>query len=265
MKKATLINYLLLLASVISLNCKKEVRNVYKSAEVDSSHISITNISPSISNLRVYLNDKFFSLPDSPIVYGKTVSATYIRNPGTYFPDTVSLPFINISPGYEEFSFSSFDNNNTVAILNNNFESGASYSLFLTDSAIHGKVTSVLLKDSLLPLDSIKSQIRFLNLSPDAPAFDIWAFPNAGYTGYKLFSGCAYLANDYNSFIKSESFSYIDPGPYYFEATTANTADVLLGGYLLIAPKQIITIYSKGYLSATGNTRMDVGVIQYQP
>ncbi|HXS56268.1 MAG TPA: DUF4397 domain-containing protein [Hanamia sp.] len=246
-------------------SCKKESGNILDTPVIDSSHISITNISPSISNLKFYLNDKRVSLPDSPVIYGKTVFATYIRNQTTYFPDTVSLPYINISPGYQKLAFGSFDNNNIVAILNNNFEVKNNYSLFLTDTIIHGKVTSVLLKDNLLPNDTSKSQIRFINLSPDSPPMDIWAYPDAGYTGYKLFSDCGYLPNDFNSFMNSESFTYVDPGPYYFEATVANTSNVLLGGYLFISPGTIITIYSKGYLSGIGMSRLDVGVIQYEP
>lgn len=264
MKRNTIIFCSLLFWGIL-FSCKKEVRNIYDIPPVDSSHISITNISPSIADLRIYLNDKPISLPDSPIVYGKTVSASYIRNPGTYFPDTVSLPYINISPGYEQLTFRSFGNDNSVGILNNNFEAGATYSLFLTDTVVHGKITSVLLKDNIRTTDTAKSQIRFLNLSPDAPPLDVWAFPNAGYSGYKIFPACAYLPNDFNSFMAGESFSDIDPGIYYFEAAIAGTSDVVLGGYLIIDPKKVITIYTKGYLGGTGSKTMDVGVIQYVP
>lgn len=262
MKKATQLFSFLIFSFLLS--CKKEVRNVVDIQPIDSTHISITNISPSISNLALYLNNKLIPLPDSPIVYGKTVSTTYINNPGSYFPDTVSLPFINISPGYQELTFSSFGNNNSIGRVNNNFQPGATYSLFLTDTAVHGKITSVLLKDNITNTDTTKSLIRFLNLSPDTPPLDVIAYPNAGYNGYILFSNCAYIPGDYNSFIKGESFSEIDRGIYYFEATIAGTYNVLLGGYLIIAGQEIITIYTKGYSSGTGTNILDVGVIQYE-
>jgi hypothetical protein len=200
MKRNTSIFYSLFFCGIL-FSCKKEVRNIYDIPPVDSSHISITNISPSIADLRIYLDDKPLTLPDSPIIYGKTVFASYIRNPGTYFPDTVSLPYVNISPGYRQLTFKSLGSNNSVGILNNNFEAGATYSLFLTDTAVHGKITSVLLKDNVKTTDTTKSQLRFLNLSPDAPPLDVWAFPNAGYSGYKIFSACAYLPNNFNSFL----------------------------------------------------------------
>ncbi len=262
-KKATI--FWFILTGCCILSCKKEVRNIYNIPTLDSSRISITNISPSISDLRVYFNNKLISLPDSPIIYGKTISATYITNSTTYFPDTISIPYINISPGYEQLSFSSVGNNDLLGLMNSNFEKGSSYSLFLTDTLVHGSVTSVLLKDNFLVKDTSKSQIRFLNLSADSPPLDVWAYPDAGYSGYKLFSACAYIPHDYNSFVKAESFISVDPGIYYFEATISGTSIVVLGGYLVIDPKKIISIYTKGYLMGTGAKAMDVGVIQYSP
>lgn len=243
--------------------CKKQVRNEYQVPQKDSAHISITNASPAIGDLYVYLNNKFVSLPDSPVTYGKTVFVSHIENQTTYFPDTVSLPYINIAPGYQELSFRSASNPDIIGFVNDNFAAGGSYSLFLTDTIVHGKVTAVLLKDNIAAADTGKSQIRFLNLSADTPPLDVWAYPNAGYTAYKLFSGCAYIPHDYHSFASGESFTKIDAGIYYFEAAIAGTSNVVLGGYLIIAPKKVITIYTKGYLSGTGTRALDVGVIQY--
>jgi hypothetical protein len=264
MKKNAIIFFTLLLCSFV-FSCKKEVRYIYDIPPVDSVHLSITNASPSIPNLLFYLNDKNVSFPDSPITFGKTVFVSYIKYPGSYFPDTLHLPFINIVPGYHKLSFGTVGNGDIAGMLNNNFEPGASYSLFLTDTIVHGKVTPVLLKDSIDNSDTTKSQIRFLNLSPDTPPLDVWAYPDAGYTGYKIFSGCAYIPNDYSSFVNGETFTKIDPGIYYFEAMLAGTKDVVLGGYLIIAPKKIITIYTKGFFAGTGVKGLDVGVIQYQP
>ena len=246
-------------------SCKKEVKNIYDIPAADSSHLSITNASPDLRNLLFYINNKSISFVDSPITFGKTVYVSYIKNPGSSFPDTLSLPFINIVPGYQQLSFGTVGNQNIVGVLNNKFEPGASYSLFLTDTIVHGKVTPVLLKDNIDNSDTTKSQLRFLNLSADTPPLDVWAYPNAGYNGYKIFSGCAYIPNDYNSFVNGESFTKIDPGIYYFEAMIAGTSNVVLGGYLIIEPKKVITIYTKGYLSGSGEKALDVGVIQYKP
>lgn len=266
MKKDNLIVCTFFSCSIIFfISCKKEVRNIYQIPPADSAHISITNISPSISNLQLYINNKLFPLPDSPVSFGKTAYLTYIKNATTYSPDTLLLPYINLTPGYQELSFGSYNSSNILSVMNNNFEPGANYSLFLTDTVVHGSVTSVLLKDNIRTIDSTKSQIRFLNLSPDAPPLDVWAYPNAGYTGYKIFSACAYIPNNYNSFINAESFTDIDAGTYYFEATLARTSALVLAGFLVIPAKDVVTIYTKGYFKGAGANTIDVGVIQYQP
>lgn len=264
MKKSDFILFAFLLCNTFFISCKKEVRTISQIPAADSSHISITNASPAITSFQLYLNNKLISLPDSPISFGKTIFISTIRNANTYFPDTVLLPYINIESGYQQLGFGSYGNSNILGQLNNNFEPNASYSLFLTDTIVHGKVSNVLLKDNLRTTDSTISLIRFLNLSPDAPPLDIWAYPNAGYVGYKIFSGCAYLPNDFTSFVKAESFSLIEAGTYYFEARASRTSDFVLGGFLVISGKSVITIYTRGYFKGTGANAIDVSVIQYK-
>ena len=142
------------------LSCKKEVRNRVAPPAADSAHFSITNASPSISNLYFYLNNQRVSLPDSPFSYGKTVFDTYIKYASSYFPDTVRLPYINIYPGFNELTFASPGIDHIISTLDINFEPDSSYSLFLMDTLVHGKVASVLLKDRIIKTDSTQSQIH---------------------------------------------------------------------------------------------------------
>lgn len=240
------------------------MKNIYQSPVADSSHISITNASPAISNLQVYLNNRTISFPDSPFSYGYTTHATYINNANQYHPDTTILPYIKIPAGYQQLGFGSYGNGNIFGILNNNFAVGGSYSVFVTDTIHHGQLTSVLLQDFVKTTDSTKGQIRFLNLSPDAPPLDLWAYPN-GINGYKIFSGCAYLPNDFNSYVNAESFSLINTGPYYFEATVTGTSTVVLEGEMIIPGQNVVTIYTEGYIAGTGTNAINVGVIEYKP
>lgn len=201
-------------------------------------------------------------MPGAPLSFGNTFYETYILNSGSYHPDTLLLPYINILPGYNDLEFSTGSNNSFVCTINGHFDSGANYSIFLVDTLVHGKVTSVLLKDNFLKNDSTKGQIRFLNLSPDAPPLDIYAFPGGGYYGYKLFSNCGYIPKDFNSFLNAQNFVFIDKGAYFFMATESGTSNVLLAGQMVINGSKLITIYSKGYLSGNGANKLDVGVIQ---
>jgi hypothetical protein len=265
MRKGNLIlNAVLICGMVISISCKKEVNNIYQSIS-DSSSISITNASPAVSNLQFYLNNQPVLLPNAPLSFGQTAYATYVNDANPYHPDTTLLPYINISSGYQQLGFGSSGSNNTFSNLNSKFEPGNSYSVFITDTIHHGQITTVLLHDYIGKTDSTHAQIRFLNLSPDAPSLDLWGYLNAGADGYKVSSNCGYIPNDFNSLINGQTFSPIAAGPYFFIATEAGTSNIVIQGELYIPGKSIITIYTKGYVGGTGTNAIDVGVIEYQP
>ncbi|HEY4937159.1 MAG TPA: DUF4397 domain-containing protein [Puia sp.] len=266
MRKGNLIlNAVLVCSIVLFITCKKEVNTIYQTPLSDSSRISITNAPPAVSNLQFYLNNQPVSLPNAPLSFGQTAYAFYINDANPYHPDTTLLPYINISSGYQQLGFGSFGSSDIFSNLNDKFEPGNSYSVFITDTVHHGQITTVLLHDYVGKADSTKGQIRFLNLSPDAPPLDLWAYLNAGPNGYKVSSGCAYIPNDFNSFINAETFSLIDAGPYFFIATVAGTSNIVLEGQLFIPGQNVVTIYTKGYIAGTGANAIDVGVIQYQP
>jgi hypothetical protein len=266
MRKGNLIlNAVLICGMAILISCKKEVNNIYQTPVTDSSSISITNASPSVSNLQFYLNNQPVSLANAPLSFGQTAYGIYVNNANPYHPDTTLLPYINISSGYQQLGFGSSGSSDMFSNLNDKFEPGNSYSVFITDTIHHGQITTVLLHDYVGKTDSTKGQIRFLNLSPDAPPLDLWAYLNAGANGFKVSSNCAYIPNDFNSLINAQTFSLIDPGPYFFIAAVAGTSDIVLQGQLYIPGRSIITIYTKGYVAGTGTNAIDVGVIEYQP
>jgi hypothetical protein len=266
MRKSNSIWTIVLACSILFIiSCKKEVNTIYRDPVSDSSSISITNASPAVSNLQFYLNNQPIALPNAPLSFGQTVYAMYVNNANPYRPDTTLLPYINISSGYQQLGFSSYGSSNIFGNLINQFEPGNSYSVFITDTIHHGQITTVLLHDYIGKTDSTHAQIRFLNLSPDAPPLDLWGYLNAGATGYKVSSNCAYIPNDFNSLINGQTFSSINAGPYFFIASVAGTSDIVIQGELYIPGNSIITIYAKGYVGGTGANAIDVGVIEYQP
>ncbi len=254
----------LFLLSIIFFSCKKQTTVVYRNTVVDSARVSITNASPAVSNLLLYVDNKKISLPDSPFAYGNTTFTTYVNSNNEINPVIKQLPYIGIAAGYRQLSFASTYPSASFT-ANEYFQPGANYSIFITDTIAHGQTQYVVLQDKVGSSDTTHGQIRFFNLSPDSPPLDLYAFPNAGPNGYKIFSGCAYLPNDYNSLIAAESFSQIKSGPYYFIATIAGTSNILLEGGLIIPPQSVATIYAMGFVSGVGINTMDVGVILYKP
>ena len=264
-KVKVFVNAVFLFYLIFISSCKKEVKIINQNRISDSSFISITNASPVIPSLLLYLGNQKISFPDSPLSYGATTFGIYTNNNNPIYPVIKKIPYINIPSGYQQLNLGAPFTNNLFVSLNRYFRPYTNYSLFITDTVSHGQLQAVLLQDNVGETDSTNGQIRFLNLSPDAPPMDIWAFPNAGYYGYKLFSDCSYLPNDYNSLVKAESFSKIKTGPYYFLATVAGTADILLEGGLFIQSQSIMSIYSKGFVSGTNDKMLGIGVISYKP
>jgi hypothetical protein len=244
--------------------CKREDHIVDKNAQPDSSWLSITNASPSIPNLLFYENNTFISFPDSPFSFGSTTSGSYVINSGNPVMSTVEqTPYIKIPAGFVQLGFRSTSPAANFS-ENNYFENGSSYSVFITDSIIHGQARYVLLTDQTITVDTTQGQIRFLNLSPDAPALDVYAFYDVGPNGTKIFSNCGYLPNDYNSLLTAQTFVPIPAGPYYMVATIAGTDSAVLDGGLIVPSKGIITMYTKGFFNGSGSTLMDIGIISYQ-
>lgn len=262
MRRIKSILIIVILASLF-FSCKKEAKTIYVTAAADSSYLSITNASPSISNLLFYVDNNSITLPENPFGFGTTTFATYINNGNEINPTILNIPYIKIPAGYRQLTFNSIASNGFF-LMNNYFKLGANYSLFITDTVTHGQAQCVLLQDNIGTSDSTHGQIRFLNLSPDAPPLDLYAFIYAGANGYKVFSNCGYLPNDNTSLVNAQSFSQMVAAPYYFIATEAGTDNVILEGGFFVHPKSVNTIYAKGFVGGTGANAVDVGIISYQ-
>jgi hypothetical protein len=262
MKKIKLIFCFIFLLVSVFFSCKK-TKVVYQTVALDSAYLSITNASPSISNLSFYVDNSFIPLPEIPFSFGTTTFHTYINAGNEINPTIQNLPYIKIPAGYRQLSFNSVSPDGAF-LMNNYFKLGVNYSLFITDTVTHGQAKCVLIEDNIGTTDSTHGLVRFLNLSPDSPPLDLYAFIDAGANGYKVFSNCGYLPNDNNAVVNARSFSPIVAAPYYFVATEAGTNNVILEGGLIIDPKSVVTIYAKGFVGGTGTNAVDVGVISYQ-
>ncbi|MBS1946879.1 MAG: DUF4397 domain-containing protein [Bacteroidetes bacterium] len=239
------------------LSCKKEQHAGTKITQPSYSLISITNAAVRTDSFEFYIDDSLVALPSS-LFFGNTEFFS-LQNPG----HTDKTPYMNILSGYRELCFKKNGGNNFQIHFNEYFEPGLRYSIFIADTVTHGQLKYLLLKDNIARPDSGKAQLRFINLSPDAPPMDIWVFPNAGNVGYKLFTNRSYAVSNYTESIKSQIFTTIDAGPYYFVATQAGTYNIIMEGGLILAGRGVITIYAKGLLATTGLEQLDVGLIEY--
>jgi hypothetical protein len=212
------------------------------------------------------VDNQHVNLADS-LYYGYTSYNLISDNSHPNYTIVDTTPYIAISSGYHQLGLTQAGISSYLVNLSSYFESGGRYSVFVVDTLQHGQLKYVLYQDDYkTPDDSSKSQIRFLNLSPDAPSMDVWAFPNAGLDGTRVFTNQSYPLNSYGNVLNSQAFISMKAGAYYFIATESGTNNILLEGGMILRGKSIVTIYAKGLLSATSvEKKLDVGVIRYIP
>ncbi len=127
------------------------------------------------------------------------------------------------------------------------FMKDQNYSIFAVDSV--SKISAVVLTDDLTAPAAGKAHVRFVHLSPNAPAVDVAlvggavVFPNKSFKGYT-------------------AFAPLDAATYNLEVRVAGTMNVALTlpPITLVAGK-IYTVYAKGFLGGTGAQALGAEII----
>lgn len=121
------------------------------------------------------------------------------------------------------------------------------YSVFAIDSV--SKISALVLTDDLTAPASGKAHVRFVHLSPNAPAVDVAVTGGAVVFGNKAFK-------DYTA------FTPLDAGTYNLEVRVAGTSTVALPlpGITLQAGK-IYTVFAKGFLGGSGSEALGAEII----
>ncbi|MGE9314113.1 DUF4397 domain-containing protein [Niabella sp. CJ426] len=96
----------------------------------------------------------------------------------TTFNYTDRIDYLPVKPGNRSFRIYSASTSTATPIFSKNlvFEAPKSYTVFITDTA--SKMDAVLIRDSTRAAGSDSVRIRFANMSPDAPALDLYVKDN---------------------------------------------------------------------------------------
>lgn len=155
---------LMLLSATLVLSCKREPIE-----EVDISFLSVTNTSPTLGTFNLYLNQN--KVNNGALPFGGTMNYFQVKS-GSY---TAKLT----------------TESNTESLLTKDFsfEKDKIYSLFIA-----GKGTGLeylLINDDIRALSVEKAYIRFINLSPDAPALSLVAKDSAAVVSDKTYKSAS--------------------------------------------------------------------------
>lgn len=155
--------------------------------------------------------------------------------------------YLQVESGTRNIKVNVSGTTTSVIAADLSFDVDKSYSIFAIDSV--AKISPLVLTDDLTAPAAGKAHVRFIHLSPNAPAVDV-----AVTGGSVLFGG--------KSFKDYTAFTPLDAGTYNLEVRVAGTSTVALPlpGIVLEAGK-IYTVFAKGFLGGTGAQALGAQII----
>ncbi|MBL7922829.1 MAG: DUF4397 domain-containing protein [Bacteroidia bacterium] len=200
------------------------------------------NASPSTSNKGSLMF--VHTSPDAPgvdvLLNGNKLNQTNLEYAGFagYFSVNPATYNVKINPAGT--SVSVIDADITVAAK-------TAYSVFAVDSV--SNISPLVLTDDLTTPAAGKAHVRFIHLSPDAPAVDV-----------ALAGGAVVFGN--KSFKEFTAFTPLDAATYNLEVRLAGTSTVVLPlPNISLTAGKIYTVYAKGFVSGAGTQALGAGLI----
>ena len=181
--------------------------------------------------------------PDAPgvdILVDNAVAGTNL----TYLQNT---PYLTLPSGTRNIKVNVTGTSTTVIEGNLNFAKDKAYSIFAVNSVAN--IEPLVLEDNLAAPASGKAHVRFIHLSPDAPAVDI-----------TLADGTVVFGNI--SFKGFTSFTPLDAGTYNLQVRLAGTSTVVLDlGNITLTSGEIYTAYARGFVAGVGDQQLGAAII----
>lgn len=214
--------------------------SIYGCSEDESNPMT-----PASSTAKVMVTHTSPDAPGVDLLVDGTVAGTNL-----VFPNSTS--YLNVNSGTRNIKVNVTGTSTTVINADVPFEKDKSYSVFAVDSV--SKLTAIVTNDDLSAPASGKSHIRFLHLSPNAPAVDV-----AVTGGPVLFSN-----RTFNKSVTSTemAFTPVDAGTYNLEVRLAGTSTVVLSlPNITLENGKIYTVFAKGFVGGTGMQALGAQII----
>lgn len=156
--------------------------------------------------------------------------------------------YVALNSGTRNVKVNVTNTSTTVINADLNLDPNGAYTVFAIDSV--SSIEPLVLADDLSTPAAGKAHVRFVHLSPDAPAVDI-ALAGGGAV---VFANVAFKGFD--------GFTPLDAGTYDLEVRIAGTGTVVLPlpGITLQTGK-IYTVFAKGFVGGTGAQALGAEII----
>ncbi len=214
------------LSAFTFIGCDDEETPVSPTPETSNSLVKVIHASP--------------DAPGVDLLVDNTIAGTNLT-----FPNNTG--YLTVPSGTRNIKVNVTGTMTTVIEANVNFMGNKNYSVFAVNSV--SNIEPLLIEDDLTAPAQGKAHVRFIHLSPDAPAVDI-----------TLTDGTVVFGN--RAFKDFTAFTPLDAGTYDLQVRVAGTNTVALDlpGITVEAGK-IYTVFAKGFLSGTGQEALGAQII----
>lgn len=181
------------------------------------------------------------------------VDGTKVNSSALNFPDNTG--YLSVNAGARNIKVNVSGTSTTVIDATPTLTKDVNYTVFAIDSV--SKISPLVLVDDLTTPASGKAHIRFVHLSPNAPAVDVSVAGQAAGVG-------VFTNRTFNKTITAAQYAFtpVDAGNYHLEVRVAGTTTVALDiPSITFTAGKIYTIFAKGFLGGTGAQALGAGVI----
>ena len=227
--KTTIKNFLMLAIAlpiaVTVTSCSKDDED--PAPVVDKSSVLVTHASP-----------------DAPGV-DLLVDGAKVNTAALEFPNNTG--YLSVNSGTRNIKVNVSGTSTTVINANLPLVKNTSYSIFAVNTVAN--IEPLVIEDDLSAPASGNAHVRFIHLSPDAPAVDI------------AVDGGAVVFPDV-TFKEYSDFTPLPAGSYDLEVRVAGTTTVALDlDPIVLQAGKIYTVFAKGLLAGTGNQALGAQII----
>ena len=221
-KRFSILSSTLLLAGLLVMtSCDKDDEKAY-------ANVLVTHASPDAPGVDLLIDN----------VKQNAIALLYPTNTG----------YLQAEAGTRNFKVNVAGTTTTVINADLDLEKDLNYSVFAIDSV--SKISAIAFEDNLASPASGKAHVRFLHLSPNAPAVDV-AVASSG----------AVVFGDV-SFKEGTAFTPLDAGTYNLDVRVAGTSAVaLVLPAITLQAGKIYTVFAKGFLGGTGIQALGAEII----
>lgn len=182
--------------------------------------------------------------PDAPGV-DLLVDNVVVNSQPLIFPSNTG--YLSVDSGNRSIKVNAAGTNTTVINANLDLTADAAYTIFATGRL--ADIAPLVLQDNLAAPAAGKAHVRFVHLSPDAPAVDITltdgtvVFDNQAFRGYT-------------------AFTPLDAGSYDLQVRLAGTPTVVLNlPGIAVADGKIYTVFARGLVGGSDEQALGAEII----